>query len=91
MMEMKREEKRDRREATLAVTFDQKCEQWTSKSKDEKQGTNITKMSKSGRGVGNTAVSVVKDLPAVQETWAQPLGWEDPLEEGMATHSSVLA
>ena len=35
--------------------------------------------------------SVVKDLPAMQETWVQSLGWEDPLEEGMATHSSVLA
>ena len=33
----------------------------------------------------------VKRLPAVQETWAQPLGWEDLLEEGMATHSSILA
>ena len=29
--------------------------------------------------------------PAVQETWVRPLGWEDPLEEGMATHSSILA
>ena len=34
---------------------------------------------------------MVKKPPAVQETWVQPLGWEDPLEEGMATHSSVLA
>jgi len=34
---------------------------------------------------------MVKDLPAIQETWIQSLGWEDPLEEGMATHSSVLA
>jgi len=34
---------------------------------------------------------VVKNPPAVQETWAQSLGWEDPLEEGMATHSSILA
>ena len=33
----------------------------------------------------------VKNLPAVQETWVRSLGWEDPLEEGMATHSSVLA
>ena len=33
----------------------------------------------------------VKNLPAVQETWVQSLGWEDPLEEGMATHSSILA
>ena len=31
---------------------------------------------------------MVKYLPAMQETWAQSLGWEDPLEKGMATHSS---
>ena len=34
---------------------------------------------------------LVKSLPAMQETWAQSLGWEDPLEEEMATHSSILA
>ena len=34
---------------------------------------------------------LVKNLPAVQETRVQPLGWEDPLEEGVATHSSILA
>ena len=34
---------------------------------------------------------LVKNLPAMQETWIQSLGWEDPLEEGMATHSSILA
>ena len=34
---------------------------------------------------------MVKNLPAVQETWVQSLGWEDPLEEGMTTHSSILA
>ena len=33
----------------------------------------------------------VKNLPAIRETWVQSLGWEDPLEEGMATHSSILA
>ena len=33
---------------------------------------------------------LVKNLPATQETWVQSLGWEDPLEEGMATHSSIL-
>ena len=33
----------------------------------------------------------VKNWPAVQETWVQPLGQEDPLEEGMAPHCSVLA
>ena len=34
---------------------------------------------------------MVKNLPAMWETWVQPLGWEDPLEKGMATHSSILA
>ena len=34
---------------------------------------------------------MVKNLPAMCETWVQSLGWEDPLEEGMATHSSILA
>ena len=34
---------------------------------------------------------MVKNPPAVWETWVQSLGWEDPLEFGMATHSSILA
>ena len=34
---------------------------------------------------------LVKNLPAVRDTWVRSLSWEDPLEEGMATHSSVLA
>ena len=34
---------------------------------------------------------LVKNLPALQETWVRYLGWEDPLEEGKATHSSILA
>ena len=34
---------------------------------------------------------LVKNLPAMQETWVQSLSWEDLLEEGMATHSSILA
>jgi len=33
----------------------------------------------------------VTNPPAMRETWVRPLGWEDPLEEGMATHSSILA
>ena len=33
----------------------------------------------------------VKNLPAMSETWVQYLGWEDPLEEGLATHSNILA
>ena len=34
---------------------------------------------------------MVKNLPAMQETWVQSLGWEDPLEKGKATYSSILA
>ena len=33
----------------------------------------------------------VKNLPAIWETWVRSLGWEDALEKGMATHSSILA
>ena len=33
----------------------------------------------------------VKNLPAMQKTWVGSLGWEDPLEKGMATHSSIIA
>ena len=33
----------------------------------------------------------VKNPPAMQETWIRSLGWEDPLEESMASHSSILA
>ena len=34
---------------------------------------------------------MVKNLPAMQETWVQSWGWDDPLEKGMTTHSSFLA
>ena len=34
---------------------------------------------------------MVKRQPTVRETWVQSLGWEDPLEKEMATHSSILA
>ena len=40
---------------------------------------------------GLLQAQMVKNPPAVQETWVQSLGWEDPLEEGIATHSSILA
>ena len=36
-------------------------------------------------------IQTVKNLPAMQETWVRSLGQEDPLEKGMATHSSILA
>ena len=36
-------------------------------------------------------VQLVKNLPALWETWLRSLGWEDPLEKGKTTHSSILA
>ena len=52
-----------------------------------------------GEGIGyplqfswaSLIAQLVKNLPAMQETWVQSLGWEDPLEKGKATHSSILA
>ena len=52
-----------------------------------------------GEGIGcplqyswaSLVAQMVKNLPAMWETWVRSLGWEDPLEEGMATHSSILA
>ena len=52
-----------------------------------------------GKGIGyplqyswaSLVAKLVKNLPARWETWVQFLGWEDPLEKGMATHSSILA
>ena len=52
-----------------------------------------------GEGIGyslqyswaSLVVQLVKNLAAIRETWAPPLGWEDPLEKGKATHSSILA
>ena len=39
----------------------------------------------------SSVAQLVKNPPAVQETWVRSLGWKDPLEKGMATHSSILA
>ena len=41
--------------------------------------------------MGAMVAQMVKNLPAMQETQVQSLGWEDPLEKEMATHSSILA
>ena len=41
--------------------------------------------------VSDFTVQIVKNLPAMRETCVQSLGWEDPLEKSMATHSSILA
>ena len=50
-------------------------------------------------GIGNPlqyswaslVAQLVKNPPTIQKTWVQPLGWEDPLEKGNATHSNILA
>ena len=44
-----------------------------------------------GEGISYPLQYSWASLPAIQETWVPSLGWEDPLEEGMATHSSILA
>ena len=50
------------------------------------------KMPKISRGPWASLVAqMVKNLPAMQETWVRFLGREDPLEKGMATHSSIFA
>ena len=51
-----------------------------------------------GEGIGyplqyswaSLVAQLVKNLPTMQETWVRSLGWEDPLEKGKATHSSIL-
>ena len=45
----------------------------------------------SGFEVASLVTQTVKNPPAMQEMWFRSLGWEDPLEKGMATHSSILA
>ena len=40
---------------------------------------------------GLPVAQLVKNLPVMQETWVQSLGWEDPQEKGMTTYSSILA
>ena len=60
----------------------------------------IPRLGKSaGKGIGyplqyswvSLVAQLVKNLPAMWETWVQSLGWEDPVEKGKAKHSSVLA
>ena len=53
---------------------------------DTKQLIDLVKVTQA-----SLVVQLVKNLPATWETWVRSLGWEDPLEKGKATHSSVLA
>ena len=51
----------------------------------------FAEMAKTNRNRASLEAQLVKNPPAVQETLVQFLGWEDPLEKGQATHSSVVA
>jgi len=51
----------------------------------------VTKKVFTTHGWASLIAQSVKNLPAMQETWVRLLGWEDPLEEGMATHFHILA
>ena len=42
-------------------------------------------------GGASLVAQMARNLPSVQNTWVRSLGWEGPLEEGMTTHSSILA
>ena len=53
--------------------------------------TSIYKTDKQRGPTASLVAQLVKDLPATQETWVQSLGWEDSLEEGITTHSIILA
>ena len=53
--------------------------------------TSLTPANSMGSVPGPLVAQLVKNPPAMQETWVQSLGREDPLEEGMATHSNILA
>ena len=63
----------------------------TGQGKDLKQGCVHPKSSFSVSYGALLVAQTVKNLPAMQETSVQSLGWEDPMEEGVATHSSTLA
>ena len=47
--------------------------------------------SKANIGVASLVAQLVKNPPAMRETWVRSLSWEDPLDKGKVTHSSVLA
>ena len=76
---------------------------WLKKKKCACNAGDTGSISGSGRSAGegisyplqyscaSLVAQMIKNLPAMQETWVLSLGWEDPLEKGKTTHSSVLA
>ena len=72
---------------------------WASVSLGERQGKTFSRSQScrtnnfcmQGPQRASLVAQLVKNAPAIWETWVWPLGWEDPPEKGMATHSSILA
>ena len=61
------------------------CSPWVTEQQQQRV-TNTTSLLQC-----SPVAQMVKNPSAIQETWVRSLGWEDPLEEGMATHFSILA
>ena len=74
-------------EIMVMIYFISKYKIYSQSCTQKKIGLNILSFLKANSLVAQS----VKDPPAMQETWVPFLGWEDPLEKGMATHSSILA
>ena len=61
-------------------------------AEEQNEGRRVKKIEGNLREVSAFLVAhLVKNPPAMWETWVQSLGWEDPLKKGKATHSSILA
>ena len=75
------------------LSFNQECEiraDWEPQIKEDEKATSQDRSSENRPALISLVVQTVKNLPAMWETWVQSLGQGDPLEKGMATHSSVL-
>ena len=75
------------------LSFNQESEiraDWEPQIKEDEKATSQDRSSENRPALISLVVQTVKNLPAVWETWVQSLGQGDPLEKGMATHSSVL-
>ena len=64
---------------------------WLLRGKTVSKGKKDKKTSTLHQANASLVAQMVKNLPSMQETWVQSLGWGDPLEKGMVTHSSTLA
>ena len=75
------------------LSFNQECEiraDWEPQIKEDEKAISQDRSSENRPALISLVVQTVKNLPAMWETWVQSLGQGDPLEKGMATHSSVL-